>query len=102
MKKLSSISKNDREKLLFDEKTIENRILKLANEITSYYENGNSQLVVVGILRGSILFYSSLIKRIDLPILVDFMAISSYGSSSVSGVVKIVKDLETDVTDKTS
>lgn len=100
MKKLSSISKNDREKLLFDEKTIENRILKLANEITSYYENESSQLVVVGILRGSILFYSSLIKRIDLPILVDFMAISSYGSSSVSGVVKIVKDLESDVTDK--
>lgn len=98
MKKLTDIIKDDKKEILFDENEISNRISKLGEEITEYYKNDNEKLVVVGILRGSILFYADLIRKINLPILVDFMAISSYGSSSKSGVVKIVKDLELDVT----
>ena len=73
---------------------------ELGKEITKYYENDESELVVVGILRGSTLFFADLIRNINLPILIDFMAISSYGNTSESGVVKIVKDLEADVTGK--
>ena len=98
MKRLDCIVKSDMKEVLFDEKTIKNRVEELGKSITEYYENEDAELVVVGILRGSSLFFADLIRNINLPILIDFMAISSYGSSSESGVVKIVKDLEADVT----
>lgn len=100
MKRLSYSVENDKKELLFDKETIEKRIIELGKEITNCYEKDDSDLVVVGILRGSCIFYSDLVKTIDLPIFIDFMAISSYGSSSTSGVVKIIKDLEADVTGK--
>ncbi|BFT66416.1 hypoxanthine phosphoribosyltransferase [uncultured Parvimonas sp.] len=100
MKRLDCIVKSDMKELLLDEKTIKNRVEELGKSITEYYENEDAELVVVGILRGSSLFFADLIRNINLPILIDFMAISSYGSSSESGVVKIVKDLEADVTGK--
>lgn len=100
MKSLKEIIDRDKKEILFDENEICKRVSKLGEEITNFYKNDDKKLVVVGILRGSILFYADLIRKIDLPILVDFMAISSYGSSSKSGVVKIVKDLDLDVTGK--
>ena len=100
MERLDCIVKSDMKEVLFDERTIKNRVEELGKSITEYYENEDAELVVVGILRGSSLFFADLIRNINLPILIDFMAISSYGSSSESGVVKIVKDLEADVTGK--
>lgn len=100
MERLDNIVKSDMKDLLFDEKTIKNRVEDLGKEITKHYENDESELVVVGILRGSTLFFADLIRYINLPISIDFMAISSYGNSSESGVVKIIKDLEADVTGK--
>ena len=100
MERLDNVVKSDMKDLLFDEKTIKNRVEDLGKEITKHYENDESELVVVGILRGSTLFFADLIRYINLPISIDFMAISSYGNSSESGVVKIIKDLEADVTGK--
>ena len=100
MERLDCVVKSDMKELLFDEKTIKNRVEELGKEITKHYENDEAELVVVGILRGSTLFFADLIRNINLPILIDFMAISSYGNTSESGVVKIVKDLEADVTGK--
>lgn len=100
MKRLDCIVDSDIKNLLFDEETIKNRVKELGENITEYYENDEVELVVVGILRGSSLFFADLIRNINLPILIDFMAISSYGTSYESGVVKIVKDLEADVTGK--
>ncbi|WP_313960906.1 hypoxanthine phosphoribosyltransferase [uncultured Parvimonas sp.] len=100
MERLDNVVKSDMKDLLFDEKTIKNRVEVLGKEITKHYENDESELVVVGILRGSTLFFADLIRYINLPISIDFMAISSYGNSSESGVVKIIKDLEADVTGK--
>ena len=100
MERLDCVVKSDMKELLFDEETIKNRVEELGKEITKHYENDESELVVVGILRGSTLFFADLIRNINLPILIDFMAISSYGNTSESGVVKIVKDLEADVTGK--
>ena len=101
MDRLSLIAERDMKELLFDRETIENRITELGEKITESYEKENEQLVVVGILRGSCMFFSDLIKNINLPICIDFMSISSYGSSSTStGVVRIIKDLEEDVNNK--
>lgn len=100
MKHLDKISEEVKKDLLFTKEEIENRISELGTEITKYFEKEDNGLVVVGILRGSTIFFSDLIKNINLPILIDFMAISSYGNSSSSGVVKIIKDLEEDLSGK--
>ena len=59
---------------------------------------GDEPLVLVGVLKGAFVFLSDLVRRIDLPVEVEFMAVSSYGSATrTSGVVRIVKDLDTDL-----
>lgn len=100
MERLDEIIKKDMKELLYDAKTIQKRIVELGENITDFYKNESNELVVVGILRGSCMFYSDLIKCINLPIHIDFMAISSYGSSSTSGIVKIIKDIEEDIMGK--
>lgn len=100
MRYLNNIADEVKKDVLFSQKEIEDRILELGNKITDFYKDEEEELVVVGILRGSSIFFSDLIKKINLPILIDFMAISSYGKSSNSGVVKIIKDLEEDLSGK--
>jgi hypoxanthine phosphoribosyltransferase len=75
------------------------RIAALGKEITTDYA-GRSPLLV-GVLKGAFMFMADLAREIDLPIDFDFMAVSSYGSATrSSGVVRIVKDLDADVTDR--
>ena len=72
------------------------RVEELGARITSDYQ-GRSPLLV-GVLKGAFVFMSDLGRAIDLPVELDFMAVSSYGESTKSsGVVRIVKDLETDI-----
>lgn len=97
MKTLDKIVEEVKKELLFTEEEVKARINELGKEITEHYLKDEEELVVVGILRGSVMFYSDLIKTINLPILIDFMGISSYGKSDNSGVVKISKDLEEDI-----
>jgi len=73
------------------------RIEELGKEITADYQ-GRPPLLV-GVLKGAFVFMSDLARAIDLPVEFDFMAVSSYGSATrTSGVVRIVKDLEIDLT----
>jgi len=73
------------------------RIRELGREITADY--AGRPLLLVGILKGAFLFLSDLCREIDLPVEVDFMAVSSYGNATTtSGVVRIVKDLDVDLT----
>jgi hypoxanthine phosphoribosyltransferase len=73
------------------------RVAELGKEITADYE-GRAPLLV-GVLKGAFMFMSDLSLHIDLPVEVDFMAVSSYGSTTkTSGVVRIVKDLDIDLT----
>ena len=75
------------------------RVRALGAEITADYE-GRAPLLV-GVLKGAFMFMSDLARAIDLPVEFDFMAISSYGHSTrSSGVVRIVKDLDIDLTDR--
>lgn len=72
------------------------RVSELGARITTDYR-GRSPLLV-GVLKGAFVFMSDLGRAIDLPVELDFMAVSSYGESTKSsGVVRIVKDLETDI-----
>ena len=75
------------------------RIRELGKEITADYEARDPLLI--GVLKGAFVFMSDLARHIDLPVEVDFMAVSSYGSATkTSGIVRIVKDLDLDLTDR--
>ena len=81
---------------LLDEQTLANTVQHLGAQITRDYQG--QELLVIGILKGANVFMADLIRKIDLPIQIDFMAVSSYGHSiQSSGVVKINKDLDTDI-----
>ena len=88
--------------ILLDEATIQNRVAELAEQITAdYMRMGADELVTVGILRGSVLFLSDLIRKIQMPVNLDFMAVSSYGGATTSsGMVRILKDLSHSIQDK--
>ncbi len=87
---------NDLERVMFDEKTIAERIAELGQEITRDY--AGKDIVVVGILKGSVVFFSDLIRQIKLPLNIDFIIASSYGDGAeTSGRVNIKKDLEKDI-----
>ena len=76
---------------------LQQRIAELGKEITADYQ-GRPPLLV-GVLKGAFVFMSDLARAIDLPVEFDFMAVSSYGSATKSsGVVRIVKDLDIDLT----
>lgn len=80
----------DLAKVLFTEEQIQNRIRELGAEITKEYDGKNP--VMLGILKGVILFYTDLIRECRIPLEVDFMAASSYGSGTTSGKLVIKKD----------
>jgi len=82
--------------VILTEEEIQERIRALGAEITSDYE-GRAPLLI-GVLKGAIMVMSDLARAIDLPVELDFMAVSSYGNSTkTSGVVRIVKDLDLDL-----
>src|SRR5436309_1494774 len=86
-------------KVIVTEGELQQRIKELRVEVTTDYA-GRVPLLV-GVLKGAFLFMSDLARRIDLPVEFDFMAVSSYGSATrTSGVVRIVKDLDLDLTDR--
>ena len=85
-------------KVLISQEEIENKVSELANEINSKYKG--EELVVIGILKGAFIVVSDLAKQLDLDVTFDFMSIKSYYGSESTGQVKIVKDLEYDITNK--
>lgn len=86
-------------RLLITEDDIAERVAALGAQITVDYEG--ERPLLVGVLRGAWIFMADLARAIDLPVEVDFMAVSSYGNSTTSsGVVRILKDLDEDLTDR--
>ena len=85
--------------VLVTSEEIDAKVKELGKQITEDYRGKN--LMLVGILKGAVIFMAELAKNIDMPILMDFMAVSSYGKSSTStGVVRIIKDLDCSIEDK--
>ena len=88
-------------KVLLSEEEIEQIVIRLGQEITEAYKESNGELIVVGLLRGSFIFMADLVRHIKLPLITDFMTVSSYGSDTVSsGDVKIVMDLDESIDGK--
>src|SRR5688572_23413092 len=80
--------------IVFDERTIGARVQALARDITAAYPDG--ELLVLGLLKGSFIFLSDLVRSIQRPIQVDFLVASSYGDGKVSsGTVRLLYDPET-------
>jgi hypoxanthine phosphoribosyltransferase len=89
----------DVKEVLISSEEIEEKVREIGARITEDY-SGEKPLLI-GILRGAVVIMSDLMRNIDLPCELDFMDISSYGTgTSSSGVVRILKDLEEDITDR--
>ena len=85
---------------ILDQDTIARKVADVAQKISKDYQNG--ELVIVGVLKGALVFMADLIRQLTLKcVTIDFVRISSYGNASdSSGEVKILYDLETDIQDK--
>jgi hypoxanthine phosphoribosyltransferase len=89
----------DIKSILISEEELAKRVKELGKQLTEKYRG--KDLMIVGILKGCMLFLSDLVRAIDLPLTMDFMVVSSYGSATKSsGVVRIIKDLEREIEGK--
>ena len=83
----------DKIRVLLSEEEVNKRISEVAEQITRDYQGKEIHLICI--LKGGVFFTCELAKRLDLPVTLDFMSVSSYGSDTKSsGVVRIVKDLD--------
>ncbi|HIU05758.1 MULTISPECIES: hypoxanthine phosphoribosyltransferase [Collinsella] len=86
----------DVESVLFSEEDIAQIVQRMGAEITRDY--AGRDLVLIAVLRGAVVFMGDLMRAIDAPLAIDFMAVSSYGANAKSsGIVRIVKDLDMDI-----
>jgi hypoxanthine phosphoribosyltransferase len=87
---------NDIQEVLYTEEQIRTKVKELGDQISRDFSGRN--LFVICVLKGAFIFMADLVKAIDIPLELDFMAVSSYGQSTKSsGVVKIIKDLDVPV-----
>lgn len=83
-------------KVLVTEEQIDAKVAELAAQIDAQYEG--KDVLLIGVLKGAVMFMADLSRAIQIPVQMDWMAVSSYGSGTVSsGVVRILKDLDADV-----
>ena len=87
-------------KVLVSEEELKAKVAELGAQISKDYEGRN--LVLVSILKGSVVFMADLMRAVSIPCSIDFMVVSSYGGSNTvtSGLVKIIKDLDSDLSGK--
>lgn len=91
--------REDIKEIIYDEDQLREKIREIGKKISEEYKG--TDLLLIGVLKGSVVFMADLIKEIDIPCSIDFMAVSSYGSStSSSGVVRILKDLDSEIEGK--
>jgi hypoxanthine phosphoribosyltransferase len=89
----------DLERILIDEEELNRRIVELAAQVDADYEGRD--LILVGVLKGAVMLMADLSRAMKHPLEMDWMAVSSYGSGTTSsGVVRILKDLDRDITGK--
>ncbi|MDX6220733.1 MAG: tRNA(Ile)-lysidine synthase [Frankiales bacterium] len=87
------------EEILYSEQEIQDKVRELAKAIDEDYRG--QELLLVGVLKGAVMVMADLARALETPVSMEFMAVSSYGSAtSSSGVVRILKDLDREITDK--
>ena len=88
----------DIERVLLSEQDLKETVARIGKEICRDYKDSRNPLILVSVLKGSVVFMGDLMRAIDIPCFIDFMSVSSYGAGTTSsGVVKIIKDLDTNV-----
>jgi hypoxanthine phosphoribosyltransferase len=91
--------RDDLREIVLTEGQIQERVAELGDEISADY--GDEPVLLIAVLRGAALFVADLSRQISSPVEIDFMAVSSYGSSTKSsGVVRIIKDLDETIEDR--
>ncbi|HEY6422335.1 MAG TPA: hypoxanthine phosphoribosyltransferase [Pseudonocardiaceae bacterium] len=89
--------------VLVTEEQIRSRNAELAVQVAADFkaEHGEADLLLVGVLKGAVMFMTDIARALPIPVQLEFMAVSSYGSAtSSSGVVRILKDLDRDISDR--
>ena len=90
---------NDVERVLLSAEDLSNRIAEIGAQITEDY--AGKEILMIGVLRGAVIFMADLARTIKVPVAIDFMAVSSYGAAmNSSGVVRIMKDLDENIEGK--
>lgn len=85
-------------RILINQDQIQEACQRIGTQITNDYKNRKNPLTIIGTLKGSAIFQADLIRRIDLPVRMDFVELSSYGNSThTSGSVRINKDIKTSI-----
>ena len=88
-------------KVMISAEEIQAKVVELGKEIDAHYANSDKELVLIGLLRGSVIFMADLCRAINKPHELDFMTVSSYGAGTVSSRdVKILKDLDGEIRGK--
>ena len=92
----------DVKKVIYTKDQIQEKVQELGSQITKDFQNKEEDLVLVGVLKGAAVFMADLIRKINRPIEIDFMSVSSYGRGRTesTGVVRILKDLDSDIEGK--
>lgn len=89
---------DDVEAVLIDETTLHARIQELADKVSEAYKDSGDDLILICVLKGAAFFITDFARALSIPSQLEFMAVSSYGNStSSSGVVRILKDLDRDI-----
>ena len=89
----------DVQEIYFSAEEIDKKVTEIANQLNEYYKG--EEVLMVGILKGSLPFFIDLSRKVNFPVAFDFMCVSSYGASSKSsGELKISKDLSTSIENK--
>lgn len=87
---------NDIQEVLLSADEIATRVKEIGDQISADY--AGEEILMIGVLRGAVIFMSDLARAISIPVAIDFMAVSSYGASTTSsGIVRILKDLDEEV-----
>ena len=84
--------------VLIEEATIINKVKEIGKRINEDYKNLNP--VIIGVLTGSFMFLSDLLKEVNIPVEVDFVSVSSYDGESSSGKIKLLGDIKSDIEDR--
>lgn len=89
----------DVKEVLFTKEVISRKVKEMGKQLEKDYSG--KEIIVIGVLKGANIFLGDLVREINLPVYIDFMAVSSYGlSTESSGVVRILKDLDLEIEDK--
>jgi len=86
---------NDIKEVLIDEETLQNRVCELAEELSAEYAGKDP--IFVGVLKGVVMFFGDIVKRISVPCQIDFMWVSSYQGTTTTGSMEVKRDISEDI-----